>query len=95
MNNNEVVHINRILCVFILCMVFLFMSPAAHGVGNEQSSNFCITDQICEQLRNRLESAGIPPRITIGSELIHSSVVLPRFYENRAYKPAWKGSSGH
>lgn len=49
-------------------------------------------DPLDEFLRNRIEAAGIPPQITVGNELIHASVVLPLFYERRAYAPAWCNS---
>lgn len=51
-------------------------------------------DPLDEFLRNRIETAGIPPQITVGSELIHASVVLPLFYERRAYVPAWCNNRG-
>jgi murein L,D-transpeptidase YcbB/YkuD len=45
-------------------------------------------------MRTRIETAGSPPKIVIGDEVIHSSVHLPRFYEDRAYSPAWIGDEG-
>ena len=48
-----------------------------------------LSEQVRERLRMRLENAGTPPRIMVGDELIHASVVLPRFYEDRMYQPAW------
>ena len=53
-----------------------------------------LTDRVDEFLRTRIETAGVPPRIEIGDELIHSSVVLPLFYERRGYRPAWSDNSG-
>ncbi len=50
--------------------------------------------RVRELLRARIEAAGIPPKITVGNEWIHASVVLPRFYEARAYQPAWTGDNG-
>lgn len=47
------------------------------------------SSRTCEYLRNRIEEAGIPPKIYIGKEPIFSSSVLPLFYERRAYQPAW------
>jgi len=40
-------------------------------------------------IRNRIEAGGIPLKISIAGEPIHATVVLPRFYERRAYRPAW------
>ncbi|MGB7055112.1 MAG: peptidoglycan-binding protein, partial [bacterium] len=53
-----------------------------------------LTDQAQEHLRARIEAAGVPPRIVIRDELIHSSIVLPQFYEQRAYMPAWSTDKG-
>ena len=53
-----------------------------------------LTDRVDESLRSRIEAAGKPPRIEIGDELIHASVVLPLFYERRGYRPAWSDDSG-
>jgi murein L,D-transpeptidase YcbB/YkuD len=50
--------------------------------------------QISERLRNRIEAAGIPLKITFQGEPIHASVMLPIFYERRAYRPAWSKDSG-
>ena len=44
---------------------------------------------IDEYLRNRIETAGIPPRISVGEELVYASVMLPLFYQRRIFKPAW------
>jgi murein L,D-transpeptidase YcbB/YkuD len=53
-----------------------------------------LTDQAQEHLRARIEAAGVPPRIVIRDDLIHSSIVLPQFYEQRAYMPAWSNNKG-
>ena len=53
-----------------------------------------LSDHVREVLRNRIEAAGIPPNISVGEEIIHASVALPRFYEARAYRPAWSDNDG-
>ena len=53
-----------------------------------------LSAQIRENLRTRIETAGTPLRISIGQERVHSSSVLPRFYENRMYQPAWSDDHG-
>jgi len=53
-----------------------------------------LSDQVSELLRTRIETAGIPPKIAVAEELIHASVMLPRFYEQRTYRPAWSGEDG-
>lgn len=42
-----------------------------------------------ENIRNRIESAGTPPKIEINNEIIYASIALPLFYEKRGYQPAW------
>ena len=53
-----------------------------------------VPDQIQEFLRTRIETAGAQPIIVIGDERIYASVVLPQFYERRAYWPAWCDDKG-
>jgi murein L,D-transpeptidase YcbB/YkuD len=53
-----------------------------------------LSDQVDELVRTRIEMAGVPPKIEVTDELIYSSMVLPLFYERRAYRPAWSGDSG-
>jgi len=53
-----------------------------------------LADQVQEHLRARIEQTGYPPKIVIRDELIHSSIVLPQFYEQRAYLPAWSNDKG-
>lgn len=47
-----------------------------------------------ELLRNRIEAAGQPAKLSVGDEKIHAVEGLPRFYERRWYLPAWSGESG-
>ena len=63
---------------------------AAHAPATAQP----LTDRVDEFLRSRIEVAGKPPRIKVRDELIHSSVVVPIFYERRGYLPAWSDDSG-
>jgi len=53
-----------------------------------------LSDQVRELLRNRIETAGVPPKITVGEEVIHASIALPLFYERRMYRPAWSEDDG-
>ena len=53
-----------------------------------------LSDHVRELLRNRIEAAGIPPNVSVGEEVIHASVALPRFYEARVYQPAWSDNDG-
>ncbi len=47
------------------------------------------TDQLQEDLRNRIEAAGHPLAMSVRGERVYSSQALPTFYEQRAYAPAW------
>ena len=47
-----------------------------------------IAEEVRERLRQRLEYSG-GDTVTAAAEKIYSSVVLPRFYEQRGYRPAW------
>jgi len=50
-------------------------------------------DQPRDIIRNRFEASGIPEKVVCWGELICESEVLPRFYENRLFWPAWSNSS--
>ncbi|MCK4940898.1 L,D-transpeptidase family protein, partial [candidate division WOR-3 bacterium] len=51
-----------------------------------------LADMAQEHIRGRIEAAGIPPKIDIGGEQIYASDILPQFYEDRIYMPAWVGT---
>ena len=50
--------------------------------------------QLTDAIRNRIEVAGVPARISVGPELIHCSVELPRFYQQRGFRPVWTDEDG-
>ena len=54
----------------------------------------CMASSLQDLLRNRIESAGVPLRLTIGDESVYAAVALPAFYERRAYLPAWTHEKG-
>ena len=53
-----------------------------------------LPDLVAEEIRGRIVSTGVSPKIRIGRELIYASVTLPLFYERRDYQPAWVGQGG-
>jgi L,D-transpeptidase YcbB len=63
------------------------------GAAQERSSQ-ALSDLVREVLRNRIETSGQPPVVIVGKELIYSSEVLPLFYQNRFFRPAWSGEGG-
>ena len=76
-----------IICGIILVSLNTCSSPPQSAPPN-------IHELTVERLRNRIETAGIPPQIIIGEERIHASQMLPLFYERRTYLPAWSDNSG-
>ena len=53
-----------------------------------------LADQVQEYIRSNIEMAGEPPRIIVRDELIYASLVLPQFYEQLGYMPAWCDDRG-
>lgn len=81
----RLIHRLVVLTMGLIC----FTGSAELGALSAQA----LSDRVSEFLRSRIEVAGFAPKITVGEELIHASVMLPRFYERRIYRPAW--SDGH
>jgi L,D-transpeptidase YcbB len=75
----------RSICLFILSLL------TVQCIAAPESD---LAAQVREFLRQRIEAAGLPPHITIGEEIIYSSIVLPRFYLNRTFRPAWSDRNG-
>lgn len=75
-----------VITIVLICAQWLalFQNAAAQTLSH----------QVSERLRNRIEAAGIPPKITVQGEPIHALVMLPIFYERRAYRPAWSEDNG-
>ena len=46
------------------------------------------------EIRNRILSAGIPPRVTMRGYSIESFELIRAFYEGRNYRPAWSAPDG-
>ncbi|MBI9076055.1 MAG: L,D-transpeptidase family protein [Desulfatibacillum sp.] len=64
-------------------MIFLFCNAPCMAAD--------ISGDVRERIRQRLEYTG-GDSVTAAAEKIYSSVVLPRFYEQRGYRPAWLDS---
>ncbi|MDY6861581.1 MAG: L,D-transpeptidase family protein [Thermodesulfobacteriota bacterium] len=75
--------------IFIVLFIFGIQIFLSRSIFSETLSN-----KVRERLRNRIESAGIPPEIFVGDELIYSTVILPQFYERRTYYPAFIDDTG-
>lgn len=72
--------------------VLVYVTLNVGAVGAQATPSF--PTRVAEQLRLRLEMAGTPPRVAIGDEIVYSSTVLPAFYEQRGFRPAWLTERG-
>lgn len=80
--------------MYRVIMIATALLWASAFVPCQSPAEQAISDQVRELLRNRIEAAGVPPKITVGEEIIHARVMLPLFYERRAYLPAWIADYG-
>jgi murein L,D-transpeptidase YcbB/YkuD len=62
-------------------------------VGLPPISAAPLADQARDIIRDRVEASRTPEKVVCRGELICESDVLPRFYENRLFWPAWSSSS--
>ena len=53
------------------------------------NSLFSQTANLQETIRTRVESGGIPLNLVVAGERLHARQLLPQFYENRSFQPAW------
>jgi L,D-transpeptidase YcbB len=74
----------------LLLYLILFAGINFAGIGETSP----LSTPAREFLRQRIEEAGSPPRLSVGDEKIHSSVVLPRFYSSRTFHLAWSNDKG-
>ena len=69
--------------------LMIFLSGAAVTCASTFS-----TFEIGRQLKQRVDLARSCPIITLDGEMCHASEVLPRFYRQREYLPAWNSGTG-
>lgn len=67
--------------IFLILLFLGTLQTIAQTNGQESSLDFLI--------RNHLEPIGPGERRKIGGTYLYSTVVISRFYENRAFHPAW------
>jgi len=83
-------------CTSLFIFLLLFSSSpavqgrASHDIPWDESENAKTADLI----KKRISEAGSPPKIRIGKEFIHDTVMLDRFYSRRGFRPAWAGANG-
>jgi len=74
----------------LIAVISILIFISSHFTGCTRN----LSERVQLNIRLHIKAAGEPPRIKIEDELIYSSVVLPRFYEQRTYMPAWSSDSG-
>ncbi len=53
-----------------------------------------LVQEVRERIRTRLEAGDIPGALIVDGERIHARDALSRFYEERAFEPAWIDEGG-
>ena len=53
-----------------------------------------LSDQVKARLRHRIETTGIPLDRPVQAELVYESEMVPLFYQQRSYQPAWSDETG-
>ncbi|HKK08564.1 MAG TPA: L,D-transpeptidase family protein, partial [Gemmatimonadota bacterium] len=69
-----------------------YAARAAYGRGPAPSPSG--EGPVQEKLRERIEAAGEPARLSVDGTEIEATSSLPLFYERRAYRPAWTDAHG-
>lgn len=82
------------LILKLIPAIFLVLLWVPGGYLGQTGPDRPLSEQVRERLRNRIEAGEALGALTVGGELIHASVVLPRFYERRTYRPAWTDNDG-
>lgn len=69
--------------------------PSAQpGMEGRQLHTLATEELIAEQIRNRIEAAGVVTELRAGGEPVYASLALPSFYVRRLYRPAWSDNHG-
>jgi murein L,D-transpeptidase YcbB/YkuD len=79
---NKVVSIARIISV-IFPLFFVEVSNAEN-----------LSDQVSRLIGERIRASELSPKINCGDGLSCESVILPKFYTEREYRPAWSDDDG-
>jgi murein L,D-transpeptidase YcbB/YkuD len=75
---------------FATAAILLTFVGGCHFISSAQSPDASMR----ELLRFRIETGGVPLKITVAKEPIYAAEVLPTFYERRVYQPAWTDIQG-
>jgi len=81
--------------IAVLCGLLVGLSvPGSTDDLTKARDGRDLEGQLRELLRNRIEAAGTPTKLTVSGRNLYSSVALPLFYQRRSYLPAWINGSG-
>jgi len=72
-------------------MFWLIVAVIATSVSRDANA---ASDAVREQLRTRLEVAGLPVELSVKEEPILAHAALPYFYAKRSFEPAWADDAG-
>lgn len=78
----------------ILIISAILLINCCFYINPSLAQDAVLVDQLQEKLRNRIESAGVPPALTVGKEKIFAPNMLLRFYENNIFTPLWFDNNG-
>jgi murein L,D-transpeptidase YcbB/YkuD len=72
----------------------LLIGAALAALGGCGSPPTTDAGLVAQQIRVRIEAAGVVTELRAGGEPVYASLVLPKFYERRLYRPAWSDERG-
>jgi len=75
--------------VILLALLTLLVLPPHRGIGSGR-----ITDRITHHLHQRIVTRDVSSRIFCRKEFLCGSSLLPRFYNERNFRPGWIDESG-
>ncbi|HEX9630972.1 MAG TPA: L,D-transpeptidase family protein [Gemmatimonadales bacterium] len=64
------------------------------GTEARQADIHASPELVAQQIRARIEAAGVVTELRAGGEAVYESVALPGFYVRRLYRPAWSDERG-
>ncbi len=84
----------NVLAKIILFSLFVSLIWIQEVRAQEEYADQDRASIITEFIKGRFSGGRTPPKLTIGGELIHASVVLEKFYKKRNFQLAWYGNNG-
>lgn len=75
-----------------LLLLGVLAVPGAHASPGAPGSPAEATPPRSELIRQTIEAGRLQGRIRLSPDLVYAAAALPRFYEERAFEPAWTGA---